>query len=212
MKTIKSQEKLNEYLNKYNILSLFDTPNLEFFLFEYKKGETIVNSINPLNYFLFLVSGSIRIYSILDNGMIYSIHKQNDFCALGDMEFAGYTISQNYVEALSDVYCIGISFHKYKNLLQNDNSFLRFIIKSLADKMNHSSTDNKYSASLEDRIFEYFKLNYTDKVIEHMGDIALTFNISTRQIQRILKRLVEKELLVRLGKGKYRLIDDKKSG
>jgi predicted transcriptional regulator of viral defense system len=45
-----------------------------------------------------------------------------------------------------------------------------------------------------------------------MGDIALTFNISTRQIQRILKRLVEKKLLERLGKGKYRLIDDKKSG
>ena len=60
MKRIFDPALLDFYLQKHEIPSLFDTPDLAFSLYQFKKGERL-DTLNPEEYLSFLVDGSIEI-------------------------------------------------------------------------------------------------------------------------------------------------------
>ena len=60
MKRIFDPALLNFYLQKHEIPSLFDTPDLAFSLYQFEKGERL-DTLNPEEYLSFLVDGSIEI-------------------------------------------------------------------------------------------------------------------------------------------------------
>ena len=60
MKRIFDPALLDFYLQKHEIPSLFDTPDLAFSLYQFEKGERL-DTLNPEEYLSFLVDGSIEI-------------------------------------------------------------------------------------------------------------------------------------------------------
>ena len=69
MKRIFDPALLDFYLQKHEIPSLFDTPDLAFSLYQFEKGERL-DTLNPEEYLSFLVDGSIEISEANVNGQV----------------------------------------------------------------------------------------------------------------------------------------------
>ena len=88
MKRIFDPTLLDFYLQKHEIPSLFDTPDLAFSLYQFEKGERL-DTLNPEEYLSFLVDGSIEISANRADGTSYPIGYLDGFTCIGDMEFCG---------------------------------------------------------------------------------------------------------------------------
>ena len=69
MKRIFDPALLDFYLQKHEIPSLFNTPDLAFSLYQFEKGERL-DTLNPEEYLSFLVDGSIEISEANVNGQV----------------------------------------------------------------------------------------------------------------------------------------------
>ena len=109
MRQIEDAALLKQYLARYEIPQRFDTPHLPFRLCESARGE-ILNYIKAPGQFLqFLVSGTIQIYAVREDGSRYPLSYSDEFSLLGDMEFCGEGSLPFLVEAMSRVRCVELS-------------------------------------------------------------------------------------------------------
>lgn len=206
MKQIKDERKLSGFLERYRIRTLFSTQNLPFCLFQYEKGE-ILNYIRDSNCFLrFLVSGSVQIYTVYQNGNRRPICLVEEFTVLGDMEFSGEVHDLFLVEATGEVLCIELSLQECREKLLNDNVFLRYLLHSVAHKMAMFSRTEAMFPSLEEKLLHYFEQDCPDRELQGVEAAAMRLCCSRRQLQRLLKSLTERNLVEKLGKGAYRLV------
>ncbi|MDR1551136.1 MAG: hypothetical protein LBS14_00415 [Holosporaceae bacterium] len=205
MEIINSRNRIRYYLEQHAISSYFNTENIEFKLLKYQKGEIITP---PHDYFLFVVEGGIRVYSLLNDGLIYLINQSKGFIVLGDTAIAGRIIDTNFTEAsVDDTYCLGFEMARYKQLLMKDAKFLRCVIKSLTDKLFSFSPDESQAGNLKNRLTHHFRMNYQNKAIINMKDLAMAFHISNRHLQRVLCELVQDGKILKIKKGIYRLAE-----
>ena len=82
MKRIFDPALLDFYLQKHEIPSLFDTPDLAFSLYQFEKGERL-DTLNPEEYLSFLVDGSIEISANRADGTSYPIGYLDGFTCTG---------------------------------------------------------------------------------------------------------------------------------
>lgn len=87
MKRIFDPALLNFYLQKHEIPSLFDTPDLAFSLYQFEKGERL-DTLNPEEYLSFLVDGSIEISANRADGTSYPIGYLDGFTLWNSAENA----------------------------------------------------------------------------------------------------------------------------
>ena len=207
MKELKNQKLLDTYLQQYKILDLFDTPNLPFRLYAYEPGE-IMNYAHPLqNYLKFVVSGSVRLYSIQEDGEQF-IAYQGEHCGLlGDLEFCGVDTENHYQEALTLVHSIELSLSETRQKLLNDNRFLRYLLYFITKRNATIATleSNRYS-TIETRILRYLEYESPDHILSGVEAMAFHLRCSRSQVQRALKKLLENHQIEKLGKGKYKLL------
>ncbi len=105
MKRIFDPALLDFYLQKHEIPSLFDTPDLAFSLYQFEKGERL-DTLNPEEYLSFLVDGSIEISANRADGTSYPIGYLDGFTCIGDMEFCGKRDDTHQIEARTTALCI----------------------------------------------------------------------------------------------------------
>ena len=88
-------------------------------------------------------------------------------------------------------------------LLESDVTFLHYLLRSLTDKLKHSTRTETTGGSLEDRLLHWMDKSCPDGTLTHMGETAALLHCSTRQLQRVLRHLTETGVLRRVGKGIY---------
>ena len=204
MKRVFDPTRLDLYLQKYEILSLFDTPNLKFSLYQFEKGERL-DTLNPEEYLSFLVSGSIKISANRADGTSYPIGYLEGFTCIGDMEFCGKRDDTHQIEARTTALCIVLPLGTAKELLLNDNRFLRYLLTSVTEKlMLYSSSQSNFS-TLEESFLSYLSERCPDQTFAGVEKMAMQLHCSRRQLQRILRKLLKEGRLVKLSKGSYRL-------
>jgi hypothetical protein len=194
-------------LVQHAISSYFNTESIEFKLLkiQYQKGEIITP---PHDYFLFVIEGGIRVYSLLNDGLIYLINQSKGFIVLGDTAIADRIIDTNFTEAsVDDTHCLGFEMARYKPPLMEDAKFLRFVIKSLTDELFSFSPDESRADNLKIRLTHHFRMNYQNKTIINMKDLAMAFHISNRHLQRVLCGPVQDGKILKIKKGIYRLTE-----
>ena len=202
MKRIFDPALLDFYLQKHEIPSLFDTPDLAFSLYQFEKGERL-DTLNPEEYLSFLVDGSIEISANRADGTSYPIGYLDGFTCIGDMEFCGKRDDTHQIEARTTALCIVLPLASTKELLLNDNRFLRYLLNSVTEKlMLYSSSQSNFS-TLEESFLSY--LSERCPTFSGVEKMAMHLRSSRRQLQRVLKKLLEEGQLVKLSKGSYRL-------
>ena len=186
MKRIFDPALLDFYLQKHEIPSLFDTPDLAFSLYQFEKGERL-DTLNPEEYLSFLVDGSIEISANRADGTSYPIGYLDGFTCIGDMEFCGKRDDTHQIEARTTALCIVLPLASTKELLLNDNRFLRYLLNSVTEKlMLYSSSQSNFS-TLEESFLSYLSERCPDQTFSGVEKMAMQLHCSRRQLQRGFK-------------------------
>ena len=203
MKVIPDKILLESYFAQQQ--AHFQTRPPAYFLAEFKKGELLNGSMKPLEHFFIIVRGSVSIYDLTEDGGIRYINKSGAGTLLGDMEFSGAYRKLFYAEAAEDTLCIAISFRENQNVLEKDPVFLRFVLEQLAQKLSYSAILDASTQTLEEKVLFYLRIVQPNHEIPSITEALQPLHCSRRQLQRVVKKLCDEELLVKTGKGRYRL-------
>lgn len=140
MKEINDNKSLDKLISEKDIIMHLKNQGIEFKLLEYEKGEMIIKMSEITKLFQFVVKGTVEIYGVRKDGTIYPVRHVDEFTVLGDVEICNSEcVSQFFVEAKTNVICIAIPLNENRELLLNDNFFLRYLLKSLSMKMQQTS-------------------------------------------------------------------------
>lgn len=206
MREITDKILIDKLIKSHSITTHLQSLGLVFKLYEYDVGEILYQTIEEKVLIKFLVAGSISIYSIRYDGSRYPIRYIDEFTMLGDIELSNTGKSHLLTEAKSSVLCLTLQLDENKELLMNDNTFLTFVINSLSQKLvRFSEYESKFN-TFEERFLDYIQNECEDNKITSVENTLFQLRCSRRQLQRVLKKLVETNVIQKTGKGCYRLI------
>lgn len=203
MKKIYDQEIINKALKENKIEKYFSN-KYDFIIIEYEPEETIINPLEKTKYIQFVIEGTFIILFIDQEGKQTIVSQNDELCILGDMEFVDNTNPMFFAEAKTKVKTIAIRIDDYKEELENDVLFLHALLKSVAQKLNRSSTNQFVNQSVEDKLIYYMKY-YCKGNMQGIEKATRYLHCSRRQIQRVLKKLCDEEIIIKEGKGKYKI-------
>lgn len=206
MKEIKDKNLLLYYLNKFKVCDYFDTPNLQFKLYEYTAGE-IISFVHPSrNYLKFMVNGEIRVYYLREDGDMFVIYQGSDQGLIGDFEFLITTDNEQYHEALTTVHSIELFLPPLKDTLLDDKKFLRYLLNQISQRYSDFQNASIYHhTTVETQILHYLEQT-PGHSLNGIEPMAFYLKCSRSQVQRALKNLIQKEKIKKIGKGKYELL------
>lgn len=205
MKEIRDPQLLEYYVKKFHIRSFFDTDELPFRLYEYAPGE-MINVVHPMEESMkFIVEGVFDHYRIQEDGTPYLIAHCDGFGFMGDLAFCGRMPPDRYQEVIETVRAVELPMAEMRPVLENDNRFLRFLLDTMAQRMTASMDNRSDMVTAEQALLAYLRWRCPNHTITNVGETAFHMNYSRRQIQRVLKELTMRGILIRTGKGRYLL-------
>ena len=174
-------------------------------LVEFEKGEILNDPLQPLRRVYIIVMGSVSIYNLTEDGSIRYISKAASGTLLGDMEFSGAGNPPFYIEAAEMVLCLDLPFWDNLEVLKNDPVFLRFVLGQLAGKLSLSAAMTASAQTLEEKVMFFLRKIQADHAISSVNQALQPLHCSRRPLQRVLKKLCDEGLVVKTGRGCYRL-------
>lgn len=203
MRVIYDEQLLQKSLTELDLQSKFQMDRIRPVLCVYEKGELLTGPHIEQKYLLFLVSGIVQIYGVGADGRKIPVNLVKKGTIIGDVEFCNARNSNLFSEVVRDVLCIGIYIPEYREILENDICFLRFLLSSVSSKVYLTSASDSPEISVEEKLLSYIKNECPGNILNGVEHAALRLQCSRRQLQRVLRDLCEQGRLVRLGKGKY---------
>lgn len=205
MREIVDKNRLDHFFGEQQIHFRQRPPVLK--LVEFEKGEILNDPLQPLNRFYIIVRGSVSIYSLTEDGSIRYISKAASGTLLGDMEFSGAGNQSFYIEAAEPVLCLDLPFRENLEVLENDPVFLRFVLGQLAGKLSLSAMMTASAQTLEEKVLFFLGKVQADHTIFSVNHALQALHCSRRQLQRVLKKLCNEGLIIKIGRGCYRLTE-----
>ena len=206
METVNDRKLRDYYLEKRRIHDLFSTCVPNFFLLHYQPGELLTNPFSPSQYLQFVVEGELLLYDMPDEDSTVMLQTTyNEINLLGEVELLDAQFTPFFVEARTDVYTLALYLEQYQQILLNDPAFLRYLCSCLASKLN-GAVASSVQMPLKKRVA--LSLQYADdsQCITDIGRLAKTFNVSNRQLLRVLKDFCREGILEHSQKGVYRIL------
>lgn len=195
------------YIDKFNLKSYLNENLLSFIEIKYfKSGDTICRINEKINYLYFLVKGRTKVHTLLSTGKSLLLTLDKPLSLIGDLESFTSPLAHCTVVAIEDCICISIPTYKVLELGSNDPVFLKFIIDSLGNKLRSNSTYRSINllSPLENRFASYllsipFYGDDSSIKIDKLTLVADLLGTSYRSLTRIIKKLTEKNILIKNG-------------
>ena len=206
METVNDRKLRDDYLEKRRIYDLFSTCVPNFFLLHYQPGELLTNPFSPSQYLQFVVEGELLLYDRPDEDSTVMLQTSyNEINLLGEVELLDAQFTPFFVEARTDVYTLALYLEQYQQILLNDPAFLRYLCSCLAAKLNGAVTAS-VQMPLKKRVALSLQYAGDTQCITDIGRLAKTFNVSNRQLLRVLKDFCRDGILEHSQKGVYRIL------
>lgn len=205
MKKIYEKGLIETYLKQTRYESMMSGLLEHLFVAEYKKGEFVTMPLQQIHLFQIIIQGTVSIYFIRDNGSIYSLANDRKNDLLGEMEVFPHRPGNVYAQANDDVICLALSIEASRDALLENCRFLQLICESLVQKMESVTTFDAAPASLKQRVLVYMKYKCSRGELKGLQQAAFHLNCSARQLQRILNQHEADGIVMKTGKGAYKL-------
>ena len=101
--------------------------------------------------------------------------------------------------------CSAFPFRENQSGLENDPVFLRFVLGQLAGKLSLSAIMTVSAQTLEEKVLFFLRKVQANHEISSVNHALQPLHCSRRQLQRVLKKLCDDGLLIKTGRGCYRL-------
>ena len=205
MKKNYNKEIVKSYLKKTKYETEMKNLQEDLFIIQYEKGEFVTVPLENEPLFQVVVEGTLNIYYIRDDGSIYSLANGQNNYMVGEMALFQTKLGNVYAEANDNLICIALSVEKNKEKLLTSCSFLQLICKSLTQKMEAITMLDAAPATLKQRVLTYMKYKCCNGELKGVEQAAFRLNCSSRQLQRILNQYEDEKVVIKIGKGTYRL-------
>lgn len=231
---IENKELLNNYIEKFDINNFFSTDMRKYMsLYMWNSGEYICKEGENIDYMLFIVRGKAKVYKNLENGKSLLLCFYKPLKIVGDMEFTRTNIADCSVQAINDIYAVGIKLEYVREQLLTDCKFLRNICEYMGKKLASNSTNFAINMlyPLENRLASYILafLNCDDDNEDDMNfqskscktevinfkfegnfiEIAELLGTSYRHLNRVLNNMCNENIMKKNGKS-YSILNTKR--
>lgn len=206
MKKIYDSTKISSYIENCRFCSILKALHVDLFLIEYQKGEMVTSPFQEEQLFQIVVSGSLHIYFIRDDGTRYSLSTGRTDYILGDMDIFYPQSNHVFAEASEDVLCISFLLNQNREKLLADNEFLKLVCNSLSHKMGAITTIDAAPSSLTERVLTYMKYKCMNETLVGLEQAAFHLHCSSRQLQRVMNQCVMDGVVRKVRKGTYQLL------
>lgn len=216
MNIINDEGMIRDYINKFNldILDELDLKNsLDLIAFE--AGEYLYKMADPVDYFYYFVSGKAKVFTTVENGRRLLLRFYEPLMLIGDLEFASMKSKEatTNIMALTPVHCLRIPMDILEKIYLNDANFVRYINRSLADKLVGLSVSSAINLlyPLENRLASYILYVSPNQkgqyfILDQLGDIAELLGTSYRHLLRTFKLLSKRDVIQR-DRNKIKILD-----
>ena len=235
---IQDEDKLKYYISKFSINDLFSTDMREYMsLYMWTNGEHICREGEKLEYLFFIVRGKAKVYKNFENGKSLLLCFYNPIKMVGDVELTRTNIADCSVQAISDIYAVGMKIKDVRERLLTDCIFLRNICEYIGEKLTINSTNFAINMlyPLENRLASYIiaflnceddesednMYNTNDKSLINKSkfikfkfegnymEIADLLGTSYRHLNRVLNKMCLDNIISKHGKS-YCIVDFEK--
>ncbi len=201
MKISNNTVKINMYLDKYGIKEYLQ--DYELVLYSFDAYEKLNEKLNPKQFLLFLVSGDVALKTVRLDGSLSQTTIAKPFTCFGEMEFAYPEAKQNIIETVTECEMIGIDIEKYKFKIENDAKLLNLLLKSVVRKIAMISDIFYETTDVQSRVLFYLENESKTHEIHGVEQLSQHLNCSRRQLQRVLKNMINEGMIVKKRKGVY---------
>ena len=213
MERICDRKILQRTIAQAGIEQYFDTPELRFECFRYRKGEILARPEDSDQYLQIVIEGTLRVDFLREDGSLYSLAFSDLLrpglpFLLGDMQFTPVVGEPPafYAQAVTDITCVALSLPVYRMRLREDTRFLNLLVEELSCKLYMLSGAAIQYTSLEERLLNYLRLSCPGGALRGIEHTAQRLHCSSRQLQRVLNRLEAEQIVSHCGKGFYQLL------
>ncbi|MGL5639758.1 MAG: Crp/Fnr family transcriptional regulator [Cetobacterium sp.] len=203
------------YLKKYDLEKYMKKELLnKLFIKRFLKGEMIFSVDEESQFIYFFVEGKVKIYSAFSGNKEIVIVFSKPMQILGEIEYIQNKDMNVNVEALTPCVVIGILRDDFKKMIfQNDKLYellLQTVTYKLTETMKHIF--NYHQKTLEERVLEYLKELSNHNKIDNIKylEMAGYLKVSDRHLRKILKDIIDKGIIRKIGKSIELLKNNKK--
>ena len=200
---------MKKIIQEYKIISYTHQHHLEFLntyalsLYSFTPQELLNEKLNPKQFLLFLVEGTVRIYSPRINGSLNQIAISSAPMCFGDMEFTNQNMKQFLIETMTPCKFICLDIALNKDKMTKDAPLLLYLLHSVSQKTILLSEMHTETTDIESRVLYYLDKESNNHEIHGVLQLSQHINCSRRQLQRILKKLADENIIVKKKKGVY---------
>jgi len=176
-------------------------------------GEYISHAGEVLRYLYFVVSGKAKVLLNLSDGKQLLLAYFISQGIIGDIELM--TNGQNNqatlatLQAVTQFECIALPMEEYRTTLKNNNVFINYIGKELAQKLIGRSINGAITTlqPLEARLCAYiYQTAMNGEFSEALTEVAVMVGASYRHLLRSFNQLCNSGILAKKGRA-YRIVD-----
>ena len=207
MRIIKNTALLKKYAEKTNLYSYFDSDISSIIeLIYYEPEEYIIDAGEISKYLLFMVNGECRFFAISADGTYVSFGAVDDFDIFGEVSSLWGLVPASNVQAVKPTYCIGIRLSKYREILLNDNRFLRYLCQLISTRVvtANEALTTYVSAKAESRLANYISQHLKDNLFTaSLKRCSEAIGISYRHLIRLMNSFCDRGILSKSGRKYY---------
>lgn len=204
MKIVEDKRRREIYINKYKIKEILPEDLLEYLeLVKFESGENILQAEEKLERFYFFVEGKLKVYTFQENGRSLLLSFYTKFDTIGEVELFKDLKVTNPVDAITDSYLLSLPIEMLRKKAFDYPPFLRYIIRSIIDKLNDLSTQSSFNLlyPLKNRLASFLWMHNTGKkeiiLKDSFKEIAEYLGTTYRHLHRALKELEDDGLIRR---------------
>ncbi|HCX04497.1 MAG TPA: cyclic nucleotide-binding protein [Clostridiales bacterium] len=204
LKILDDKRRKEKYIEKYSIKDILPEDIInQLQLVKYDSGENILQAEEKLEKLYFFVEGKLKVYTFQENGRSLLLSFYTKFDSIGEVELFKDLKITNPVDAITDSYLLSIPVEVLKDKVMDYPPFLRYIIRTLTEKLNDLSTQSAFNLlyPLKNRLASFLWMHNTGKkeiiLKDSFKEIAEYLGTTYRHLHRALKELEDEGLIRR---------------
>ncbi|ETS30356.1 transcriptional regulator [Photorhabdus temperata] len=208
------ERKLTYYVDKYHLDKIISPELMEKSdVVEMKKNVYLTHQLSKFTHLYILVEGKLKVEYYNINGKFFVFALATPLFLIGDLELfhsQGDSI-MNTISAQEPSVLLSMPLERVKIFGLTDPRFLEFVCKQLSNKLFESSLlQSGAFLTVEDKLKRFLYYNAKKKgsifVLEKRENLAAILGVSVRQLNRAIKSLNEKEIIMSKNK-QVKIID-----
>ena len=179
-----------------------------------KSNTFVFTDNNPVDKFKILLTGTIRIYQIAENGSQVTLYRvqPGDVCLLSLFYIFDYKPQGVVAESETDASALVISISDYEMLMANCSKFRAYVLFRISERIFHLVkiiNDTAFASlreRLANRLIHEFDSIKCDVIKKSHQAIANEFGVSRESVNRLLRKLELSGAII-IQRGNIKLLD-----